>query len=174
MAGRSLTRRCSRCDNGVRDCGLTYGRAVIAASDPSPAASGNGRPTTIFAFLIILAISLIASIVVCFFTAPEKNDVLKSFYRTVRPWGFWRPIYEKLCAENPNFRKNEDFRRDLFNLAVGLVWQTSMVALPIYLVIQQYGRMWISLLVFAGTSLILKFTWYDRLGRGEMYLTEDR
>ena len=30
--------------------------------------------------------------------------------------------------------------------------------------------MWISLGVCAVTSLILKFTWYDQLGPGEMYL----
>ena len=33
--------------------------------------------------------------------------------------------------------------------------------------------MGISLGVFAVTSLILKFTWYDKLGPGEMYLTAD-
>jgi len=48
------------------------------------------------------------------------------------------------------------------------------VALPIYLVIQQWGRMWLCLAVFAVTSVILKFTWYDRLGRGEMYLSAER
>jgi hypothetical protein len=32
--------------------------------------------------------------------------------------------------------------------------------------------MLISLAVFAVTSLILKFTWYDHLGPGEMYLPD--
>jgi Na+/proline symporter len=123
-------------------------------------------------FLAILAISLTASIVVCLWTAPESDDVLKGFYRSVRPWGFWGPIYKKLRADNPDFQKNRDFGRDLFNVGVGLVWQVSMVALPIYLVIQQWGRMWLSLAVFAVSSAILKFTWYDKLGSGEMYLSE--
>jgi len=128
----------------------------------------------IFLFLLILAISSIASGVVCLLTAPESEQGLKSFYRTVRPWGFWRPIYERLRAENPHFQANQDFRWDVFNVAVGLVWQTSMVTLPIFLVIQQYGRMWLSLAVFAATSLVLKFTWYDRLAHGAMYMPEDR
>ena len=34
--------------------------------------------------------------------------------------------------------------------------------------------MWISLGIFAVTSVILKFTWYDWLGPGEMYMTADR
>jgi len=44
------------------------------------------------------------------------------------------------------------------------------VAFPIYLVLQQYGRMWVSLGVFLVTSAVLKFTWYDRLGKGDGYL----
>jgi hypothetical protein len=66
--------------------------------------------------------------------------------------------------------KNRDCRRDVFNLAVCLVWQTAMVALPIYLVIQQWNKMLVCLGVFAVTSAVLKFTWYDRLGPGEMYI----
>jgi hypothetical protein len=125
----------------------------------------------VFSFMLILGVSFAASLLGCLLTAPEGDEVLRSFYRTVRPWGWWRPVYEKCRAEDPAFEKNRDFWRDWFNIALGLVWQTSMVALPIYLVIQQWGRMWLCLAVFAATSAILKFTWYDRLGPGEMYLT---
>ena len=61
----------------------------------------------------------------------------------------------------------------MFNIAIGLVWQTSLVTSPIYLVIQHWKEMWISLVVCAVTSLVLKFSWYDKLGPGEMYLPND-
>ena len=125
----------------------------------------------VLAFLLILAISFVASILVCLLTKPESDEILKQFYRTVRPWGGWQPIFEKCRAEDSSFQKNKDFRRDMFNLAVGLVWQTSLVTAPIYLVIQHWKQLVISLVVCAVTSLILKFTWYDKLGPGEMYLT---
>jgi Na+/proline symporter len=128
----------------------------------------------VFSFMLILGISFAASLIACLLTAPEKDDVLKGFYRTVRPWGWWRPVYDLCRAEDPAFEKNRDFWRDWLNIGLGLVWQTSMVALPIYLVIQQWGRMAVCLAVFAATSAILKFTWYDRLGPGEMNLTADR
>jgi Na+/proline symporter len=124
----------------------------------------------VFGFLLILAVSFAASIVVCLFTQPEDPKVLKSFYRSVRPWGFWAPVFDQCRAEDPAFEKNRDFPRDVFNLAIGLVWQTSLVTSPIYLVIQHWAELWISLGVCAVTSLILKFTWYDKLGPGEMYL----
>jgi solute:Na+ symporter, SSS family len=130
--------------------------------------------TPLHAFPFIMALSTIASVVVCLLTPPEGDEILKSFYRQVRPWGFWKPIYEKLRREHPEFEKNRDFGRDVFNVIVGMFWQTSMVTLPIYLVIQQFRPMWISLAVLVITSAILKFTWYDRLGPGEMYMPDDR
>jgi SSS family solute:Na+ symporter len=116
-----------------------------------------------FGFPAIMVLSAVASVAVCLLTAPEQDDVLKSFYRNVRPWGFWGPICEKCRAEDPMLQPNRDFWRDGFNIVVGLVWEMSMVALPIFLVIQQPRKMWTCLLVFTLTSAILKFTWYDRL-----------
>jgi hypothetical protein len=123
----------------------------------------------VFTFLAILAVSTLASFVVCLATPPESEAVLTEFYRTVRPWGFWGPICARCRVDNPEFQPNREFRRDLFNIAVGLVWQTSLVTSPIYLVLQHWRELAISLAVCATTSIILKFTWYDRLGPGEMY-----
>ncbi|MCU0917986.1 MAG: Na+:solute symporter [Planctomycetes bacterium] len=114
-------------------------------------------------FPIIVGLSLLASVIVCLLTRPEKEDVLKSFYRTVRPWGFWRPIDEKCRAEQPDFQRNRNAVRDWFNVTIGIVWELAMVAAPIFLVLQQYGRMLLATAVFAVTSVILKFTWYDKI-----------
>lgn len=124
-------------------------------------------------FLLILAISFGASMVTCLLTEPESDDVLKRFYLEVRPWGCWGPILAKCRRDDPTVRRNGDFRRDMVNLLIGLVWQTALVTIPIYLVIQHWRQMWISVAACAATSLALKFTWYDRLGPGEMYLTAD-
>jgi hypothetical protein len=57
---------------------------------------------------------------------------------------------------------------------VGIVWQISMVAVPIYLVLRQWGRVGIWTAVFVALSLVLKFTWYDRLPKGDGYLDPNR
>ena len=126
----------------------------------------------VFVFLLILLISFVASILVCLATEPESDEVLKSFYKNVRPWGWWGPVYRLCLAEDPAFQPNREFPRDLFNISVGLVWQTSLVTAPIYLAIQHWPELWISLAVCTVTSAILKFTWYDHLGPGQMYTTE--
>jgi len=114
-------------------------------------------------FPIILLISSVGSIAGSLLTVPDDEEVLKKFYSSVRPWGFWNPIYEKVKVEQPGFQKNIDFKRDMMNCVVGIAWQMSMVVMPIYLVIHEFSPMTIALGVFVITSMLLKVYWYDRL-----------
>src|ERR1019366_6879021 len=115
------------------------------------------------AFPLILGISTVGCLVGTFLTKPEDDEVLKGFYRRVRPWGFWGPILAKVQKDDPSFQPNPDFVRDMFNVVVGIAWQTSLIALPIYVVIRKYDIATIALAVVLVTSATLKFTWYDHL-----------
>ena len=119
-------------------------------------------------FPLVLALSLIGCFAGTLLTKPEDDEVLKDFYRRVRPWGLWGPIYRKVLAEDPGFKRNTDFMRDMFNVAVGIVWQISLVVLPMYVVIWELKRAALTLLVVLVTSAILKFTWYDHLESREV------
>ncbi len=123
-----------------------------------------------FVALIVFSVSGLASVIACLATEAEDMELLKRFYTTVRPWGFWGPVYRQCRRDREDFPRNHDFARDAFNIGVGIVWEIAMVAAPMYLVIQQYGRMAACLAVFTALSIVLKFTWYDHLGPGEMYL----
>jgi SSS family solute:Na+ symporter len=117
----------------------------------------------IYLFPIIFIVSLIGSFLGTFLSEPTDMKTLKSFYKTVRPWGWWGPVYKELLKENDTLKKNTDFWNDMFNCAVGIVWQSSMIVMPIYFVIRDYPKGFIALVVFAITSLILKFTWLDKV-----------
>jgi Na+/proline symporter len=119
-------------------------------------------------FPVVLLISLIGCLLGTFLTKPESDEVLIDFYRRVRPWGFWGPVLKKVLAEDPGFKRNKDFFRDMFNIAVGIVWQIALVALPLYVVIQEFDRAGIALAVILATSAILKFTWFDHLTEREV------
>jgi Na+/proline symporter len=114
-------------------------------------------------FPLVLVLSLIGCLAGTLLTKPEDEAVLNDFYRRVRPWGFWGPVLKKVREEDPAFRRNTDFWRDMFNVAVGICWQISLVALPIYIVIQKFRSALIALAVIGVTALVLKFTWYDHL-----------
>lgn len=115
------------------------------------------------AFPINLALSMLGCLVGSFATDPDPLPVLKRFYLRTRPWGFWGPVVEACRAERPELAENRAAGRDLFNVAVGIVWQTAITASPIFMVVQNWLWFIASLVVVAVTTLILKFNWYDKL-----------
>ncbi len=114
-------------------------------------------------FPIIFSLSAVGSIVGCLTTKPDDESVLVEFYKNVKPWGFWKPIYLKIKETDPEFKRNTNFSRDMLNSLVGIIWQMSLTVMPIFLVIREYTNMWIGVVVFVITSLILKFNWFDKL-----------
>ncbi len=114
-------------------------------------------------FPLTFGISLAGCLAGTWLTKPEDDEILKDFYRRVRPWGFWGPVLAKVLAEDPSFERNQDFWRDMFNVVVGITWQVSLVALPVYVVIQKFRNAAITAVIIAVTSIVLKFTWYDHL-----------
>ena len=76
----------------------------------------------LYLFPAVFVCSLIGAIAGTLLTRAEDDEVLKKFYKQVNPWGFWGPIREKVARENPGFIPNPDFTRDMFNVAIGIVW----------------------------------------------------
>ena len=114
-------------------------------------------------FPIILLFSTVASVGATLLTEPDDEETLKNFYRSVRPWGFWKPIHEKVVADDPDFVGNKNFRRDVVNVGVGITWQFSLVLFPIYLLVFNFSAMAIAIAVVVVTTVILKKNWYDKL-----------
>ena len=115
------------------------------------------------AFPLILILSSIAGICGSLMTAPDDEKTLEEFYNNVRPWGFWKPIWNKIQSSDANVRKNDNFYRDMFNIFIGMVWQINMVLIPIYLLVYEYTAFTVSLILVIGTTLILKKNWYDKI-----------
>jgi SSS family solute:Na+ symporter len=117
----------------------------------------------LYIFPAILLVSACSAVAVSLLTPPDDPAVVASFYRTVRPWGAWGPVRDRVMAADPRFEPNRNFRRDAFNVVIGTIWQIGLVALPIYLVMRNWVSFGAVLAIIAVTSLILKRSWYDRL-----------
>ena len=115
----------------------------------------------IYLFPIILVFSVLGSLLGTFLTKPTDMATLKSFYTNVHPWGWWKPVRDYYSEEQ--IEKNNDFWLDMFNCIIGIIWQSSMILLPIFLVVRDYNKTWVTLAVFLLSSLILKFTWLDKV-----------
>jgi len=118
---------------------------------------------SLYFFPVIFGFSVVGCLLGTYFGKPEEEAVLKSFYKTVNPWGAWGPIRAAVMREDPNFKPNLNFGRDSTNVGVGIVWQLCLTALPIYVVLQHWSWVGGIVVVLAITTVFIKFNWYDKL-----------
>ncbi len=114
-------------------------------------------------FPVVLLLSLIGCVAGTLLTKPDDEEVLKNFYMNVRPWGFWKPVHEKVIKEHPEFERNKDFKKDMLNIVVGIIWQISLMVVPVYMIIRKFDYMYIGLAILIVTTGFLKFNWWDKL-----------
>ena len=117
----------------------------------------------IYLFPIILGISFAGCIIGTYASPQSSEATLIQFYRQTYPWGFWRPVIKKIQKTQPDYIGNSFFKLDCTNVIVGIIWQMTLVIMPIYLIIKNTQYFLIALLVFIITSIFLKKNWYDKL-----------
>jgi SSS family solute:Na+ symporter len=112
---------------------------------------------------ILFLLSLAGSILGSYAAPPTETAVLVSFYRNVRPWGFWKPIHEKVIHEDPAFTGNKNFRLNMFNISLGIIGQLCLTILPMYIVLWMKGPLLITVALLLAICFILKKTWWNKL-----------
>ncbi|MBE2229769.1 MAG: Na+:solute symporter [Chitinophagaceae bacterium] len=117
----------------------------------------------LYYFPLLFALSVAGSLIGTYMAPPTDRDVLKKFYRTVRPWGFWQPVLNDVRQDDPAFEPNKRFRLDMFNVVLGIVAQLCMTLLPMYLVLSMHLPLLVTVLILTLIVLILKKTWWDKL-----------
>lgn len=118
-------------------------------------------------FLYIWPVLFLISIAGCFIgtytAAPTDMAVLKSFYKTVKPWGFWQPVHHEVMKDDPSFEPNKRFKLDMFNVVLGIIAQCCLTILPMYVVLWMKLPLLITISILLVIVLILKRTWWDKL-----------
>ena len=64
----------------------------------SPEVAAVDHLNPIYYVPVLLVLSLIGCLVGTYLSTPEDAAILKNFYRTTRPWGFWGPIRDDVIA----------------------------------------------------------------------------
>jgi hypothetical protein len=78
-----------------------------------------------------------------------------------------------MCLEDdPQIRRNPDAARDLTNCAAGIIWQLTLVLIPVYAVFRNFRGLLAAVLVLIITSAFLKKFWYDNLVEEEAMMRE--
>ena len=119
----------------------------------------------LFYFPVILIFSLLGAIGGTLSTPPTPNAVLTQFYKTVNPWGFWKPVKKQVMLDDHTFKPNDRFKLDMFNVSIGTIAQTSISVLPVFIVLlMPISSLWTGFILLL-CILILRRTWYDKLPR---------
>lgn len=114
-------------------------------------------------FPVIAILSTAITIVVSLLTEQTDIETLKNFYRKVQPAGLWQPAKEAVLADTPDFKKQSEFSKDLFNTVIALIGITALYVSMLYLILH---RLEIAFSLIATTlvcTVILYFTWYLNL-----------
>jgi SSS family solute:Na+ symporter len=112
---------------------------------------------------LLFLISLAGSVIGTYAAPPTDREVLKKFYTTVKPWGFWQPVHEEVVKEDPSFESNKRFSLDMFNVVLGIIAQLCLTLVPMYLVLWMKLPLLITVFILGIIILILKKTWWDKL-----------
>lgn len=122
------------------------------------------RGLDLYYWPVIFVLSLAGSVLGSYAAPPTDEAVLKSFYKTVRPWGFWKPVHQKVVEEDATFTGNKNFKLNMFNVALGIIGQLCLTILPMYIVLWLKLPLMITIIILLIIVLILKKTWWNKLG----------
>jgi Na+/proline symporter len=112
---------------------------------------------------LLFVLSLAASIAGTYAAPATDMDVLVSFYKTVKPWGFWAPVHEVVLVNDPGFKANKNFRLDMFNVVLGIIAQLCLTILPMYLITRMNLQVLAVVAILIVIGVVLKRTWWDKL-----------
>lgn len=117
----------------------------------------------LYYFPLLFVLSVAGCLIGTYTTPPTEMTTLKTFYRTVRPWGFWKPVHEEVVKDTPSFEPNKRFKLDMFNVVLGIIAQCCLTILPMYVVLWLKLPLLITVIILLIIILILKRTWWDKL-----------
>jgi len=112
---------------------------------------------------LLFLISLAGCFIGTWSAPPTEENTLKQFYKTVKPWGFWKPIQVKVMAEDPAFIPNKRFKTDMFNVVLGIIGQCCLTILPMFIVLWLKLPLLITVAMLVVIVLVLKKTWWNKL-----------
>ncbi len=97
-------------------------------------------------------------------TRPTDPAVLRDFYGTVRPFGWWGAV--RLALPATERLPREPFGRTALNVVLGMCTVCAIYVAPMYLVGHWYAEAGVCLAVAAVCVAVLKKTWYEKLVQG--------
>lgn len=111
---------------------------------------------------IIALVSLAASVIATYLTAPVDNDTLLNFYRKTRPLGAWTRMRE--CLDQSELQAiDREHRRDLWAIFPALAFFYFLFLCPMYVILHDWTWVVGTFMGASVSAFVLYFVWYKPL-----------
>lgn len=113
-------------------------------------------------FAILLASSLLATIIGTLLTEQTNKDTLINFYKTTRPFGFWKPIKSELPEEKKT-QINAENKRDIIAICFALPWQIVLFLTGMTIILKRFDLFGYLFAILIVLSIGLYYFWFRHL-----------
>jgi hypothetical protein len=114
-----------------------------------------------YVFPLICVASLSASVAASLATKPTDGDILVRFYKSVRPFGLWKPVAVRAgLSKQESSSMSENVPLTVLNVVLGMLAITGIYLFPMYLVGHWYVNATIWLVLAVAAMFALRYTWY--------------
>ena len=117
-----------------------------------------------WSFVIISGLSLVGTLLGTFLTPATDEKTLIQFYKQTKPFGFWKPIREKIEIADYNEIRKEN-KRDIIATLFAVPWQLVLFLTIMFLVIQRFDVLGYLILLLIILSFGLYHFWFKHLGK---------
>ncbi len=93
---------------------------------------------------------------------PTDFEVLKNFYKTTWPFGFWKPLKSDL-DEKTRLEMGKEHKNDLMAVPFTYGWQITLFLWPMLLLVRNWKGFFVTFVLFCISLIGMYFTWYRNL-----------
>jgi SSS family solute:Na+ symporter len=119
-------------------------------------------------FLLVMGAGTTGSVFSSLLSEPIDDQILWNFYERTRPFGFWKPLLNRLDKKQ---RKQTiaEHKYDLLSVPFALLWQISMFMLSMLVLLHSWNAaaIWLGLMIVGLWGLY--FFWYCKLPATNWY-----
>ena len=105
-----------------------------------------------YAFTIATVSSLIGMVVGTYVSKPTNESVLFEFYKRTRPFGFWKPIKNKIKQETMN-DINAENKRDIISTFFAVPWQVVLFLTAMTIIFKRWDQFVWLIIILAALSI---------------------
>ncbi len=117
-----------------------------------------------WSFLIISGISLTGTLLGTFLTPPTDEKTLIQFFKQTKPFGFWKPIRNKIEIKDYDEIRKEN-KRDMIATLFAVPWQLVLFLTVMFLVIQRFDVLGYLFVLLIFLSFGLYHFWFKHLDK---------